>query len=65
MRLQEYCDPEEIKLASARMIKRFPQIADWAQSMPAAEVAFVITAPQAISLLDYEKGFGYTELVTV
>ena len=65
MRLQEYCDPEEIKLASARMIKRFPQIAEWTKSMPAAEVRFVIIAPRVISLLDYEKGFGYTELVTV
>jgi general stress protein 26 len=58
-------DPEEIKRASACMIKRFPQIAEWAQSMQAAEVALVKITPQIISVLDYEKGLGHTELVTV
>ena len=47
------------------MIKRFPQIAEWARSMQAAEVALVKITPQIISVLDYEKGFGHTELVTV
>jgi nitroimidazol reductase NimA-like FMN-containing flavoprotein (pyridoxamine 5'-phosphate oxidase superfamily) len=58
-------DLEEIKHASACMIKRFPQIAEWARSMQAAEVALVKITPQIISVLDYEKGFGHTELVTV
>ena len=58
-------DPEEIKLASACIIKRFPQIAEWARSMQAAEVALVKITPQVISVLDYQKGFGHTELVTV
>jgi general stress protein 26 len=58
-------DPDEIRLASACLVKRFPQIAQWAQSMQAADVALVRITPQIVSLLDYEKGFGHTELVTV
>lgn len=58
-------DPEEIKHASACMIKRFPQVAEWAQSPLAAEMVLLKITPQVISVLDYEKGFGHTELVTV
>jgi hypothetical protein len=47
------------------MMKRFPQIAEWAQSMQAADATLVRITPQIISVLDYEKGFGHTELVTV
>lgn len=58
-------DPEEINRAGASMIERFPQIADFMKSPQAADVALVKVTPQVISLLDYEKGFGHTELVTV
>lgn len=58
-------DPEQIKHAGACMIKRFPQIADWTQSAQVANVALVKITPQVISVLDYEKGFGHTELVTL
>ena len=58
-------DPEEIKHASACMIKRFPQVAEWAQSSQAAEMVLLKITPQVISVLDYEKGFGHTDLVTV
>lgn len=34
-------------------------------SPQAADFAVVKIMPQVISLLDYEKGFGHTELVTV
>ena len=30
----------------------------------ASEVAFLKITPQLISVLDYSKGFGHTELVT-
>lgn len=58
-------DPAEIKHAGACMIKRFPQVADFIKSPQAADFAVVKIMPQVISLLDYEKGFGHTELVTV
>jgi general stress protein 26 len=58
-------DPAEINRAGACMIKRFPQLADFMNSPQAADFALVKVMPQVISLLDYEKGFGHTELVTV
>jgi general stress protein 26 len=58
-------DPEEIKHAGACMIKRFPQVAEWAKSPQAAEMVLMKITPQVISVLNYEKGFGHTELVTV
>jgi general stress protein 26 len=58
-------DPEEIKRATACMIKRFPQVAGWVNSAQAAEMVLLKITPQVISVLDYEQGFGHTELVTV
>jgi general stress protein 26 len=58
-------DPEEIKHAGACMIKRFPQVAEWAKSPQAAEMVLMKITPQVISVLNYEKGFGHTELVMV
>lgn len=55
---------EEIKLATDYMINRFPQAAEWVQSNQTDTVLLKIT-PQFISILDYEKGFGHTELVAV
>lgn len=58
-------DPEEISHAGACMIKRFPQLAELAQSPQAADLALLKITPQVISMLDYEKGFGHTDLVTL
>lgn len=58
-------DSEEIKHATACMIKRFPQVAEWVNSQQAADTILLKITPQVISVLDYEKGFGHTELVTV
>lgn len=57
--------PDEIKHAEDCMIKRFPQVAQWAQSKEAANMVLLKITPKVISILDYEKGFGHTELVTV
>jgi len=35
----------------------------WAQTAQQREMAFLKISPQVISMLDYEKGFGHTELV--
>ena len=56
-------DPEDIKRAADCLIRRFPQVAEWAQSKEAAETALLKITPQVISVLDYTKGFGHTELV--
>jgi len=42
---------------------RFAEMADFPPSDPA--IAFVRVEPVVISLLDYTRGFGYTELVTL
>lgn len=57
--------PEEIKHATNCMIKRFPQVADFVKSPQAANFALLKITPQVISVLNYEKGFGHTDLVTV
>ncbi len=58
-------DPDELNHAGACMLKRYPQIVELMQSPQAADFAMLKITPQVISLLDYEKGFGHTELVTV
>lgn len=58
-------EPEEVKRASDCMRQRFPQLADWNDSQQADDVVFLKIAPQVISVLDYEKRFGHTELVRV
>ena len=58
-------DPGEIRHAADCMAKRFPQLAEWAESGQGSDAVFLKITPQVISVLDYEKGFGHTELVTV
>lgn len=56
-------DPKEIEFAGECMLRKFPQAAEWMQTLGADEAAFLKITPVVISLLDYEKGFGHTELV--
>ena len=58
-------DPDEIKHATDCMLRRFPQLAEWTETGQGNDVLFLKIVPQVISVLDYEKGFGHTELVTV
>jgi hypothetical protein len=46
-------------------VKKFPQAAAWGSLEEAGDVAFLRITPQVISVLDYRKGFGHTELVRV
>jgi general stress protein 26 len=57
-------DPEAIATAQDCLMRRFPQVQEWGGPDMAAEVAFLRITPQLISVLDYSKGFGHTELVT-
>jgi general stress protein 26 len=58
-------DQQEIDKARDCLMRRFPQALHWAGPNMAAEVAFLRITPQVISVLDYTKGFGHTEMVTV
>lgn len=64
-RARRVVDPAEAERIGALMVKRFPQIAAFLQTVDAAEMAFIRIDPEVISILDYRKGFGHTELVTV
>lgn len=61
-------DPEEMRHASECMLKRFPQLKTLTAgtaSLPWTGAVFVKISPQVVSVLDYEKGFGHTELYEV
>ena len=45
-------------------LKRFPEYASWPRPSPAASPMIRIT-PTIISILDYSKGFGHSDLVKV
>ncbi|MES2296189.1 MAG: pyridoxamine 5'-phosphate oxidase family protein [Pseudomonadota bacterium] len=60
--------PAHIAQAAACIMKRFPQIktmADAGLDLPWAGAIFLRISPCVISLLDYEQGFGHTELFAV
>lgn len=56
-------DPHEIELAGQLLLRKFPQgIAEYASGVLAG-VAFCKVVPTVISVLDYRRGFGHTDLV--
>ena len=57
-------DPEEIDQVGQLMFQKFPQIAPYAPTELEGAVLFRVT-PEIISLLDYRKGFGHTDLVKI
>jgi general stress protein 26 len=56
-------DEAEIEKIEKLMAKKFPQAADF--SMPDTAIALFKITPKVISLLDYSKGFGHTDTVTL
>lgn len=58
-------DPKEIEYAGQCLLRKFPQAAEWMQTFEKDEAIFLKITPLVISLLDYEKGFGHTDLVKV
>jgi general stress protein 26 len=57
-------DPQEIERAGQLLLQKFPQgIAEYA-SGALMGVAFFKVVPTVISVLDYRKGFGHTDLVS-
>lgn len=57
-------DPQEAAAAAACLEQRFPAVSEWCGPDMAHEVAFVRIRPQMVSVIDYSKGFGHTELVS-
>ena len=57
-------DMNEINRVSELMLRKFPQILQYALAGKKGLFLVRIT-PEVISILDYRKGFGHTELVTL
>ena len=57
-------DPKEIGRVQQLMFQKFPQLARYAPTDMVGLALFRIT-PEVISVLDYRKGFGHTDLVEV
>jgi nitroimidazol reductase NimA-like FMN-containing flavoprotein (pyridoxamine 5'-phosphate oxidase superfamily) len=57
-------DKTEFERAGARMLERYPEYATWPRPNPALAPMIRIT-PEIISVLDYSKGFGHSDLVAV
>ncbi|EKU96214.1 putative stress protein (general stress protein 26) [Leptolyngbya sp. PCC 7375] len=59
-------DPDEIAKAATCLEAKFPQMHEWVTATEdMSKAAFVEITPQVISVLNYAKGFGHTELVSV
>lgn len=57
-------DTDEYRHAAELLARKFPQVESIPEIEPNA-MAFIRIVPQVISVLDYRKGFGHTELVDV
>jgi hypothetical protein len=57
-------DPQDAATAAACLERRFPAVAEWGGPDMAHAVAFLRIRPQMVSVIDYSKGFGHTELVS-
>ena len=55
---------DEYDRVCALLIKRFPEYAAWPSPNPAFAPLFRIE-PEVVSVLDYSKGFGHSDLVSV
>ncbi len=56
-------NPDEIKQAMNCLVKKFPFLAEMPE--PEEPLAVVKITPKIISVLNYELGFGHTDLVEV
>jgi hypothetical protein len=58
-------DPLDAARAAACLERRFPAVAEWCGPDMGHEVVFLRIRPQMISVIDYSKGFGHTESISV
>lgn len=61
---ERVADSDELARVRELMLAKFPQIAQFG-TYPGTELVILRVTPQVISVLDYTKGFGHTELVTL
>jgi nitroimidazol reductase NimA-like FMN-containing flavoprotein (pyridoxamine 5'-phosphate oxidase superfamily) len=65
-RARQISDPEEIAKVLKRLSDRYPQYVGPLRPPSDFRTIHVIrVVPQVVSILDFSKGFGHTELVTV
>jgi PPOX class probable F420-dependent enzyme len=57
-------DPQEIGRMIRRLVEKYPEYNELA-SPDMSGVAVMRVIPEVISILDYSKGFGHTDLVSV
>jgi nitroimidazol reductase NimA-like FMN-containing flavoprotein (pyridoxamine 5'-phosphate oxidase superfamily) len=57
-------DPAELANAMNLLVQRYPEYASFPMPKP-EEIRVFRVEPKVISVLDYSKGFGHTDLVTV
>jgi uncharacterized protein YhbP (UPF0306 family) len=57
--------PGDAAQAAACLEQRFPAVAEWGGPDMGQEVVFLRIRPQMVSVIDYSKGFGHTELISV
>lgn len=56
-------DPDEAGKVGALMLRKFPQITNYQVFGAAMDMTLFRVSPEVVSVLDYSKGFGHTELV--
>lgn len=55
-------DPDALGRAGLLFLQKFPEVAQYVDA-PDEELAMFKVTPRVVSILDYRKGFGHTELV--
>lgn len=55
-------DKNELSRIESLFVEKFPQILSYAEEPPDA-ITFFRVKPEVVSVLDYTKGFGHTDLV--
>ncbi len=61
-------DPQQMRMVAERMLWRYPHIRQFIQgtdSLPWEGMLFIEIVPAVVSILDYRKRFGNTELIEV
>lgn len=64
-RAKRVADPAEIQKAGALMMRKFPQVAQFEAFGSGLDMAFYRVDPTVVSVLDYAKGFGHTDLFAI
>lgn len=63
-RARRVTSPDEVMLIGKLMLAKFPEVQSYIPS-DGSEMALFCVEPEIISILDYTRGFGHSELVDV